>query len=437
MTIKDVEKLTGLTAKSIRYYESKHLITVARNKGNSYRDYTEADVDRLRRIKLFRYLGFSVEEIAKLLNMNVDEMKVTLRQKAEIFSRQKHLCEDKQELCLTLAKDYGNGPEIIEEYNDTIEFLESDEMFELMEQLEEAKTPDLTSTIIQTLIFMAPVFWLFFNIKTERIGRLMVNGVTAVIGTSITTWIWIHYINEYRKHKVRVKKKNREMVWTAPAIIFAIILCFVAVVGITVLVKKYMVPNDFLFFEPGPVAGVVIIWLIVMLVALVSVSIVSKFSKQSEHDILFLWNALGKGRSIAVVVWLLAMYCCVTSFNVVTSDKIICHSPFNPGGIEYAYSDIKSIKTGFGNRNFALVEYKKKGNFYYQIEVGGKIVTFQGGSVNEDIKRYEEHTYLELEEFDQALVALKIPKESDKTGWENCDFDKEYVDRFLRIVELR
>ena len=44
---------------------------------------------------------------------------------------------------------------------------------------------------------------------------------------------------------------------------------------------------------------------------------------------------------------------------------------------------------------------------------------------------------MELEEFDQALVELGIKKEADKTGWENCDFDKEYVDRFLRIIELK
>ena len=364
MTIKDVEKLTGLTAKSIRYYESKHLIKVARNEGNSYRNYTEDDVNILRRIKLFRYLDFSVEEIEKLLELNSEKVKEALMQKAELFSEQKNLCEDKQELCLALAEDYENESKVVEEYNETIEFLESDEMTELRQALEDMGTPDLTSTIIQTLIFLAPVFWLFFNIKTERIGMLMLNGVTAVIGTSLTTWTWIHYINEYRKHKVRVKKKNREMVWTAPTIILAIVLCFVAVVGITVLVQKNMVPKDFLFFEPGPIAGMGLVWLIVMLVILLSVSIVAKFSKQSEHDILVLWNSLGKWRLAVIVMWILAMYCCVTSFNVVTSDKIICHSPLNPRGTEYAYSDVTAIKTGFGNRNFSLLEYEKKGNFY-------------------------------------------------------------------------
>jgi len=133
MKIKDVEKLTGLTVKSIRYYESKNLITVARNEENSYRNYTEADVNRLRWIKMFRYLDFSIEEIENLLTMDVDEIKEVLRQKADAFSKQKNLCEDKQNLCLSLAKDYENGFTVVEEYNDTIEFLESDEMSELME----------------------------------------------------------------------------------------------------------------------------------------------------------------------------------------------------------------------------------------------------------------------------------------------------------------
>lgn len=98
---------------------------------------------------------------------------------------------------------------------------------------------------------------------------------------------------------------------------------------------------------------------------------------------------------------------------------------------------MKSIKTGFGNKNMSIAEYKKKGSFFYQVEINGKTITFHAPSTNEQIKRYEEHTYLELEEFDQALVELGIPKKADKKGWENCDFDKEYVDRFLRIIMLK
>ena len=56
-------------------------------------------------------------------------------------------------------------------------------------------------------------------------------------------------------------------------------------------------------------------------------------------------------------------------------------------------------------------------------------------SSNSKIARYEEHTYLYFEEFDQKLVGLGIPKESDSTGYENISMDQEYVDRFRRILE--
>lgn len=67
MTIKDVKELTGLTIKSIRYYEEKGLVNIGRNKDNGYRNYTEEDIERLKLIKVLRYINFSVEEIALML----------------------------------------------------------------------------------------------------------------------------------------------------------------------------------------------------------------------------------------------------------------------------------------------------------------------------------------------------------------------------------
>ena len=443
MTIKDVERLTGLTAKSIRYYESKNLIAVARNEDNSYRTYTEEDVSRLRWIKMFRYLDFSIEEISQLLDMEEDAIKDTLRQKADFFSEQKNQCDNKQTLCLSLAKDYKKENGIVEEYMDTIDFLESDEMSELMEQIEDGTAPNLVSTIAQTLIFMAPVFWLFYNIKIERIDLLMVNGIAAVLGTALTTWNWIHYVNQYRKNRTRIKKKNRKMIWMVPAMILSIILGLGALILIVTLISELLLPKGYLFMEQGPVTGVLLIWLIMIPVILFCILVIRIISKRSAreledaNDILFIWNHLGKWRPIVISVWLIGIYCCVTNFTAVTSDQIICFSPVHPLGIEYNYSDVKSIKTGFGDKHFAIADYKKKGSFFYQIKIHDKTIIFHTPSTNGEIKRYEEHSYLELEEFDQALVDLKIPKSADKKGWKNCDFDKEYVDRFLKIIELK
>ena len=442
MKIKDVEKLTGLTSKSIRYYESKNLIAVERNEENSYRNYTDADVTRLRWIKMFRYLDFSIEEIERLLPMEASEIRDALKHKADAFSERENLCEDKRNLCLLLAKDYENNEAVVEEYNDTIEFLESDEMSEFKEQVEDFAAPNLVSTIAYTLMFMAPVFWLFYNIKAERTDMLMFNGVLAIIGTALTTWSWIHYANQHKKNRERVNRKTRKMAWLVPTMIAGIILTIVAAVAVMFMISKWILPGDYLFFEHGSVVQKIMTLLVLIPIFLICILIVTRIRKkplddmEDVNDLLFIWNHLGKWRVAVIILWLIALYCCVFNFTAVTKDRIICYSPWQPMGVEYEYTDVDSIKTGFGDKNLSFAEYKRKGSFYYQIEINGQTITFHAPSPNGDIERYEEHTYLELEEFDQSLVKLGIPKEADKKGWENCDFDKEYVDRFLRIIKM-
>ena len=60
MTIKEVEELSNMTRANIRFYEKEGLITPQRD-SNGYRNYTEQDVDILKRIRLLRtvHLGRS------------------------------------------------------------------------------------------------------------------------------------------------------------------------------------------------------------------------------------------------------------------------------------------------------------------------------------------------------------------------------------------
>ena len=148
------------------------------------------------------------------------------------------------------------------------------------------------------------------------------------------------------------------------------------------------------------------------------------------------WDKLGKWKTVFLMVWVVLYYCFVTSFTVVTEDAIICHSPIHPMGVAYSYSDIEKIKAGVGQKDFTFQEHERKGQFFYQIELDGKTITFLTGVTSNDaIERYNEHTYLWFEEFDQKLVELGIPKESDSTGYEMIEMDKEYVERFYRILE--
>ena len=66
MKINEVEALVGVTKKNIRFYEAQGLLAPRRNSENGYRDYGDAEVETLRRIKLMRKLGVSLEEIRQM-----------------------------------------------------------------------------------------------------------------------------------------------------------------------------------------------------------------------------------------------------------------------------------------------------------------------------------------------------------------------------------
>jgi len=65
MKIQELERRTGLERPSIRFYEKEDLLNPKRLE-NGYRDYSDADVELLKKIKLLRRLGMSVDKIRNL-----------------------------------------------------------------------------------------------------------------------------------------------------------------------------------------------------------------------------------------------------------------------------------------------------------------------------------------------------------------------------------
>ena len=67
MKINEVEQIAGISKKNIRFYEEEGLLKPGRNAKNGYREYTEADVLLLQKIKLLRKLSVPIEEIRRIL----------------------------------------------------------------------------------------------------------------------------------------------------------------------------------------------------------------------------------------------------------------------------------------------------------------------------------------------------------------------------------
>lgn len=67
MKINEAEQLLGITKANIRFYEKEGLLTPSRTE-SGYRDYTEADIRRLKQIIILRKLGMPVYQIQEILD---------------------------------------------------------------------------------------------------------------------------------------------------------------------------------------------------------------------------------------------------------------------------------------------------------------------------------------------------------------------------------
>ena len=90
MNIGKASLATGVSAKMIRYYESVGLIRPSERTESNYRDFSERDLNDLRFIRRARGLGFSIEEISRLLSLWRDDSRPSREVKA---MAQKHLVD--------------------------------------------------------------------------------------------------------------------------------------------------------------------------------------------------------------------------------------------------------------------------------------------------------------------------------------------------------
>lgn len=69
MNIGTVASRSGVSAKTIRYYESIHLLPEPARSENGYRMYQQRDAEILRFVQQARRLGFSIKDVKSLLSL--------------------------------------------------------------------------------------------------------------------------------------------------------------------------------------------------------------------------------------------------------------------------------------------------------------------------------------------------------------------------------
>jgi len=106
---------SGVSQRMIRHYEKIGLIPSPPRRDSGYRDYSEADIHRLRFIANARDLGFPIEEIRVLLDLWSDrdrasaEVKALAESRAADLGRKADALNAMRGALLDLAKDcHGN-----------------------------------------------------------------------------------------------------------------------------------------------------------------------------------------------------------------------------------------------------------------------------------------------------------------------------------------
>lgn len=67
MRVKEVADKLGVTADTVRFYTRIQLLSPKTNPHNQYKEYSQADVERLKFVVASRALGFTVEDITTII----------------------------------------------------------------------------------------------------------------------------------------------------------------------------------------------------------------------------------------------------------------------------------------------------------------------------------------------------------------------------------
>jgi Cu(I)-responsive transcriptional regulator len=98
VNIGSASRASGVSERMIRHYEKIGLIPAPARRDSGYRDYSDADVHRLRFAANARDLGFPIEEIRELLGLWANEKRSSADVKALALARAEELGRKAQAL---------------------------------------------------------------------------------------------------------------------------------------------------------------------------------------------------------------------------------------------------------------------------------------------------------------------------------------------------
>ncbi len=173
-SIGELARATGLTVRTLHYYDEIGLVSASERTGSGHRRYTEADLRRLYRVRALRQLGLSLDEIKTVLERPPTDDLTTLR---DLLAAQLAELEIHAQRTMQLRRQIG----------------------ELLERLDGSVMPDPDQ--FMTSLEMMSMFETYFTPEQrEYLARRRAElGEDAIEATKAE---WLGIVQEIRRHQL-------------------------------------------------------------------------------------------------------------------------------------------------------------------------------------------------------------------------------------------
>lgn len=105
MTVNEVSKLTGISIRTLQYYDNIGLLKPTDYSESGYRLYDDAALEKLQQILLFRELEFPLKDIKDIVTRSDFDKKKALEQQIKLLELKKEHIENLLSLCNRLKKE--------------------------------------------------------------------------------------------------------------------------------------------------------------------------------------------------------------------------------------------------------------------------------------------------------------------------------------------
>lgn len=178
MRIGEAAERTGLSISNIRFYEKKGLLEPAREQTSKYRDYSEEDVEQLKRIILYRKMALPIETIQSLLNKQIS-LDQALEEHMAVLYEKMEMIQGSIDLCSVMMKNQFSDTFDTEYYLNYVK--EEERKGQKFAEIEELLEDFAAFTNFNVLAGDRMWGWIFESPRRLRLARIIWSSVLILL----------------------------------------------------------------------------------------------------------------------------------------------------------------------------------------------------------------------------------------------------------------